>query len=101
VEEVEEGVGGVGGGGGRGRRRGVAGEGGRRGGAGGGAEVVFELVAVGGPELDAGGVAPQHLGGFGLGSRGWGWVWIEQLTSLWHVGPKCDSATGDGVSESV
>jgi hypothetical protein len=68
---VEEGVG-VGGGGRRwGRRRGVAGEGGRRGvvaGGGGAEEVVFELVAVRGPELDAGGVAaPQQHRGFGMG----------------------------------
>ena len=56
---MEEGVGG--GGGGVPGRRGVAGGGGGWwGGAAGGAEVVLELVAVGGAELDAGGVAAQH-----------------------------------------
>ena len=54
VEEMEEGVGGL-----RaqnGWRSGAAGWGA----AGGGAEVLFELVAVGGAELDPGGVAAQH-----------------------------------------
>ena len=62
VEEVEEGVGGVracdwGRGGVAGR---VVGGGGCWGAPRGGAEVLFELVAVGGAELDAGWVAAQH-----------------------------------------
>ena len=50
-------------------RRGVAGGGGGWwGDGGGGAEVVLELVAVGGAEVDAGGVATQHwIGRLGMG----------------------------------